>query len=460
METYLDHVTAALDRVQAEKPEPAARPTETSEERARAIALRVDSLYRENPARWQERWAVAVGDEEEWHTRREAAEKRREEAGQAIRREREAIQAGGNATPHLTDPETQPGEGWRWEHVRICDPATGLPVVHVQGWMPPDTEQWSEGEWPGCNPRPSAMYLALAVLHDAALQGSPNILDSVTAQSKAVGVIVDRNFDDGAPPPRTIRECLDDLDGPFRLRCTQQGMDRAQTFLNAVVEDLRATGADSPEADPNSNQGNMPNVFRQEGSVWRVRLGGGNYITLGDCLGMHYLAHLIECQDKWASAVELRSYRARGTHDVGLKTGNAEEAKDAGLASVLGTNPKNEADRLLSLIGRKQANEWIERLERERDADEDPAVKAEKQDEINRLNEALRKSQNRGGQARKLADPAEKARQAVRKAVDRAMEKIKSNDRNLWHHLDAAVQAEGCSYRYSSSPSLHWHSVL
>lgn len=211
-------------------------------DRAREIALRVDTLYhyRENPARWQERWAVAVREEEEWHARRGAAEKRREEASQAIQRERDAIQAGGKATRRLTDLEAQPGEGWRREYVDISDPATGLPVVYVRAWMPPGTEKWSEGEWPGCNPSLSAMYLELAVLHGGVLETSPTILDSATAQTKAVGVIMARNFDDGAPSSHRVGDLddLDDLDGPFRLQCTHQGMDRARTFLNAVKADL------------------------------------------------------------------------------------------------------------------------------------------------------------------------------------------------------------------------------
>jgi hypothetical protein len=207
-------------------------------DRAREIALSVDRLYHENPARWKKQWAVAVRDEEEWHARREAAEKRREEAGQAIRRERDAIQAGGNATPHLTDLEAQPGEGWRREHVDILDPETGLPMVYVHGWMPPSTEKWSEGEWPGCNPSLSAMYLELAVLHGGVLETSATILDSATARSKAVGVIMVRNFGDGPSSPWRVRECLDDVDGPFRARCSHRGMDRAQTFLNAVEADL------------------------------------------------------------------------------------------------------------------------------------------------------------------------------------------------------------------------------
>ena len=447
-----DAAKAILDSEGEAKSELAARPTETPEERARAIALSVDSHYRENPARWQEQWAVAVREEEEWHTRRAATEKRREEAGQAIRREREAIQAGGNATPHLTDPETQPGEGWHWEHVRIGDPATGLPVVHVEGWMPPDTEQWSEGEWPGCNPSPSAMYLALAVLHDAALQGSPSILDSVTEQSTAVGVIVDRNFDDGAPPPRRIRECLDDLDGPFRLRCTQQGMARAQTFLNAVEEDLKATdastaGAAQAGADGSQGGADRGNSLRLEGDRCEI-VFEGQTVNVPRLLGAEYLAFLIRHQGKSFVYADIRRVGWGGTPGHGLSAANAVQ-------EGLTIGGERDAGEVIDSVGRQQAKEALPELERQYEVETDPAKKAEIKDDIAKIKTELAKAVDLTGKPRRVADPYHRHRVAVRQAIERTLDRIKSRHLPLWQHLHNALNVTAYQ-SYAPSPPVDW----
>ena len=188
LETYLNHVEAAIAEVQTAKPETTTPAAKTPEERARQIALKVDRLYHGNPARWQEQWAVAVAEAEEWHAREQETAKRRQEALDAVWREVRAVEVG-TAKARLTNEATSPGEGWRWKWLKISDPADRLRTDHVYAWMPPEAAIDPKC-WPRPTPSLAAQYLILAVFHDTVLpKGSAPIMDARTAESGAVGYI-------------------------------------------------------------------------------------------------------------------------------------------------------------------------------------------------------------------------------------------------------------------------------
>jgi len=241
LETYLNHVKAALAEVQTAKRGTAPLAAKTPRERARRIALKVDHLFRQNPARWKELWAAAMREAEQWHAREEGVEKRRQEALDDVWREKRAVEAG-TAKPCLTDEATSPGEFWRWQWVEISDPANRLRVQNLGAWMPPDALGWmpdanspTEKIWPGRDPTLAAMYLTLAVLHDGIGEGWGKILDSTTADSGAVGFIEVKNFDDGA-----VYFSIRDIPEPGELRYSAQGVERLANHLNAVRADLEA----------------------------------------------------------------------------------------------------------------------------------------------------------------------------------------------------------------------------
>ena len=213
------------------------------EESAREIALQVDSLYYENPARWKEQWAIAVQEAEHWHKQQEQAEKKRQAALDAVWREVRAVEAG-TTKPRLTNGAKSPGKGWRWQRVEISDPANRARVQqNLEAWMPPNALGWmpdakseTDKNWPGPNPTLATMYLALAVLHDRIGKDWPKILDSATDDSGAVGFIEGRNFD-YAETWVDLRNMPD----PGELRFSAKGITQLRSFLNAVRAELEAT---------------------------------------------------------------------------------------------------------------------------------------------------------------------------------------------------------------------------
>ena len=59
------------------------------------------------------------------------------------------------------------------------------------------------------------------------------------------------------------------------------------------------------------------------------------------------------------------------------------------------------------------------------------------------------------GRVRKVSDPNEKARKTISKAIGRTFEHIKTNDPNLWGHLQNALSL-GTFPSYNPHPRVNW----
>ena len=69
--------------------------------------------------------------------------------------------------------------------------------------------------------------------------------------------------------------------------------------------------------------------------------------------------------------------------------------------------------------------------------------------------EYLRSATNKYGRPRKCADPVDKARKSVRKAIDTARQKVKKQHKGLWQHLRANIQT-GWTCSYKPQPPIPW----
>lgn len=208
-------------------------------ERAHEIALEVDGLYYKAPARWHDQWATARAQAEDWHARHQEAQRKKQDAEDAIWHEVRAVEAG-KAECRLTDPDAHLGEGWTWQHVDIRDPADRRRVQTVQAWLPPGAAIAPEW-WPRPAPSLAAQYLILAVFRDAVLpKGSARIMDARTAESRAVGCVEGWNFGEGGPHLRPAELWAQAQGDEFCLRLGEAGVDRVKTYLNAVRADLAA----------------------------------------------------------------------------------------------------------------------------------------------------------------------------------------------------------------------------
>ena len=77
------------------------------------------------------------------------------------------------------------------------------------------------------------------------------------------------------------------------------------------------------------------------------------------------------------------------------------------------------------------------------------------EEEREALTKELAAAYGLGGRVRKASDPNEKARKTISKAIGRTFEHIKTNDLNLWGHLQNALSL-GTFPSYNPHPRVNW----
>ncbi len=97
-------------------------------------------------------------------------------------------------------------------------------------------------------------------------------------------------------------------------------------------------------------------------------------------------------------------------------------------------------------------------FEAQRDSADDPQLKAENQEAIDRIDAYLGNSTNIHGKAGKCADPYEKARKSVAKAINIALDHIRPEHSSLYTHLDAAIH-KGTFLSYQPTSHIPWEFV-
>lgn len=238
--------------------------------------------------------------------------------------------------------------------------------------------------------------------------------------------VLERQFDDSLRGERT--------DKPAKLH--QLFATEAARALE-TTEELKLRDQLGESQTSTSIGGEFPtHCFRLNGSVWQVRLNdeSGHFHNLK---GFRYIRELLAKPNKLVAATKLIG-EMEGT------TGAAHE--------VLDPEAKRKfKDRIDELEERKQialqagAEEGLERIEAER----------------NGIIEELKRATGLGGRDRDIAaTPAERARQSVRKALDRAYTRLRQAKPPLDHlasHLTSCVQAEGTSYVYRPDADVPWN---
>jgi hypothetical protein len=170
-----------------------------------------------------------------------------------------------------------------------------------------------------------------------------------------------------------------------------------------------------------------PIVVRRDQGRWLLTHHGGE-VLVGDLVGMRYLARLIAEPGRAIAALELAGPPA-GPVDPG-----PQPMLDARARSAYA----ERAGRLTTAV--RQAR-----------ADGDRARVEALEDEIEALTREMRRSTGLGGRARTFAGPAERARTAVRKAIDRALSAIEAEgDPTLSTTLRLSIKT---GYECSYTPS-------
>jgi len=196
------------------------------------------------------------------------------------------------------------------------------------------------------------------------------------------------------------------------------------------------------------------NVFQKTGQFWTISFDG-RIFRLKDSKGLQYLHYLLAHPGKEFHAQRLLAEvegDALGHGDT--STIMERQFLDDGLnVSSLG-----DAGPLLDDQARKAYKQRLDDLAEElKEAREfNDYERAERlEEEMEALTKELTAGYGLGGRARKLADPAEKARKTISKAIGRALEQIKAYDENLWRHLQNALSL-GLFPAYKPHPLVNW----
>lgn len=168
---------------------------------------------------------------------------------------------------------------------------------------------------------------------------------------------------------------------------------------------------------------------------WTLTVGGGRTVV-ADRLGVHYLVRLLTNPGRSIPALEL-----------------AAGSVGAGLAAA----PRQPMlDDLARITYRKRVQRLTDELA-EADALGDQAASQRLHGERDALLDELRHLTGKGGRTRTFADPGERARTAVRKAIKRAIAEITAIEPALGALLAATVTTgNSCSYTPDPRKPLHW----
>ena len=198
------------------------------------------------------------------------------------------------------------------------------------------------------------------------------------------------------------------------------------------------------------------NVFRKAGQFWTISYEGKTF-SLQDSRGLQYLAFLLASPGEEFHAQRIQSevegkFPSPGYSEA-TKMSEQNLVEDGLKVSSLG-----DAGPSLDRQAIREYRNTLHELEEEREEAlgfNDFARAEALEDKIEAIKKELISAVGLRGRTRKGADPNEKARKAISKAVGRALDHIKADDLNLWGHLQNALSL-GTFPSYKPHPLVIW----
>jgi hypothetical protein len=198
------------------------------------------------------------------------------------------------------------------------------------------------------------------------------------------------------------------------------------------------------------------NFFRKEGQYWTISFEGHTF-RLRHSKGLQYLGFLLAHAGQEFHAHEILS----GVDGKTVMPGQAVASKmreqhlveDGLKVSSLGdAGPLLDGQAIKEY--RNKLQELGEELEEARDFNDLARAEA-LEDKIEAIKKELTAAIGLKGRIRKGADPNERARKTLSKAVGRALVHIQKYDLDLWRHLQKALDL-GLTSSYNPHPLVNW----
>ncbi len=204
------------------------------------------------------------------------------------------------------------------------------------------------------------------------------------------------------------------------------------------------------EVDPVSQQGGqLDSTFRRTGSFWRLVFGGKQGVC-DDRIGVRYIARLLASPRSALGVLELVAAENR----TAVVPGDASQAMRDGLRIDGPGHAGEVADaKALGAYRRRLKDLQSQRVEAERNGDQGRIAKLNA--EVEQIDVALSQAVGMGRRVRRSADSTERARKAVTKAINEAIDHIREQLPDLADHLDAAI-SRGAKCSYSPPMDASW----
>jgi tetratricopeptide (TPR) repeat protein len=241
--------------------------------------------------------------------------------------------------------------------------------------------------------------------------------------------------------------------GRARFLLDRAGATATDQGLHAVsngIERLGELGAGTAIAAPARG-----NAIRREGEYWTV-VYEGSLVRLRDSKGLHYLATLLATPGREFHVIDLEAQELRETSapsGPGRRSapGELEARPDLG-----------DAGEMLDATAKAAYKARLEDLQTELDEAEsfnDPARAAKAREEIDFIASELARAVGLGGQDRRAASRAERARLNVTRAIQAAMRNLDRANPALGRHLSSTIRTgRYCSYTPDPRAEIAWGS--
>ena len=180
--------------------------------------------------------------------------------------------------------------------------------------------------------------------------------------------------------------------------------------------------------------------------VWTITFNE-NSIQFVDSKGLQYLAFLLKNPHKKFEVIDLVQHV-----ELGLTSDQIQMAKSH-LGETMATEMTYEP--VLDKRGRQTVEAEIARLQMQQQTHPNEST----QSELERLIQIYKRDQALAGKVRAVTDDREKARKSVTNNITRARDKIRSENEDLWRHLQNAVHT-GAEMYYSPDQPINWTIVI
>lgn len=187
--------------------------------------------------------------------------------------------------------------------------------------------------------------------------------------------------------------------------------------------------------------------FYKEGDFWTVAYEGQTF-RLKNTKGLYYITHLLRHPGREFQVMQLVSAFEKPQASLAEQT-YCKMGEDQLAEHNLRIGTFGDAGPVIDARARHELKRRRGELQECLEAGhfETPEEAAEMRQEMHMIDAQLRSAIGLGGKARKSADPNERARKAVSKAVSRSLEMIRHHSPALWQHLHNALKiGYFCSY--------------